>query len=106
MSERNLMALRLTKLNTILVKEIDTPVSFILNITDPLTDHQTRMLSVAAPWRPLKILAHVGEWNNILQAMDAEVLVIETPPKQQAPKHKQSLRWGLVKRKRGYFSHD
>jgi hypothetical protein len=106
MNERSLIALRLTTLNTLLVKEIDTPVSFKLNIVDPLTDQQTRMLSVATPWRPLKILAQLGDWNEPLQAADAVVLVIETPPKSHAPKHKATLRWGLVKRKRGYFSHD
>jgi hypothetical protein len=104
--EPRFTALRLIRSDTLLVKEINLPVSFKLHITDPLTDAQMRILATASPFNPLTVGAQIGSWNDLMQGVDATITVIETPPKLAAPKHTATLRWGLTKRKRGFFSHD
>jgi hypothetical protein len=101
-----LVALKLIKLDTILVKEINSPVSFKLTLSEPLTDPQLHMLSPTTPWNPLKITACIGEWNDSLQAFNATVSMIEAPARKPTIKRPMTLRWGLVKRKRGFLSHD
>jgi hypothetical protein len=99
-------AIRLVKADTLLVKKTDQPVSLKLNLVDPLTDAQMRLLAQASPWSPLIILVQLGQWNDRLLALDAVVTEIESPPRNLVHKHTNKLRWGLVKRKRGFFSHD
>jgi len=99
-------AIKLIKHDTLLVKTPDQPITIKLNITDPLTTAQMRMLATASPYSPLIINTQVGKWNDDLQAMDAKIVTIESLSKQPVSKHRNTLRWGLVKRKRGYFSHD
>jgi hypothetical protein len=99
-------ALKLIKTNILLVKELNQPVCLKLNITEPLTDTQMRLLALATPWKPITIGAQISEWNNALQALDAVIAAIETQGKIPVQKHHKTLRWGLVKRKRGFISHD
>lgn len=101
-----LIALRLGTIDSLVVKEAHTPVAFKLNITDPLTDAQLNLLSLASPWKPMTVHAVLGEWNEALKSFDASITVIEAPSKPIAPKHMKTLRWGQVKRKRGFVSHD
>jgi hypothetical protein len=84
----------------------DQPVALKLNAVEPLADAQMRLLCLASPWNPFMIRARLGEWNDALQAFDAVVVEIESPPKLPAPEHRKTLRWGLQKRKRGLISHD
>ena len=100
------VALKLISANILLVKEPNQPVCLKLSITEPLTDTQMRLLALATPWNPITIGAHTSEWNNTLQTLDAEITAIETHGKLPVQKHHKTLRWGLVKRKRGFISHD
>ena len=99
-------AIKLIKHDTLLVKELKNPVAFKLNIVDPLTTAQMGMLALASPYKPLIITAKLGSWNNQAQAMDAEVNTIESLSKPPTLKHRNVLRWGLSKRKRGFLAHD
>jgi hypothetical protein len=99
-------AIRLVKSDTLLVKTPDQPVSLKLNLVDPLTNAQMRLLAQASPWNPLIIIAQLGKWNDELLAINATVTEIESPPRNIPPKHTKKLRWGLIKRKRGFISHD
>jgi transcriptional regulator len=100
------VALKLISTNILLVKEPNQPVCLKLSITESLTDTQMRLLALATPWNPITIGAHTSEWNNALQTLDAEITAIETHGKLPVQKHHKTLRWGLVKRKRGFISHD
>ena len=99
-------AMKLIAHDTLLVKETANPVAFKLHITDPLTAAQMGMLALASPYKPLIITVETGQWNDALQAMDAKIDTIESHPKIPPLKHRSVLRWGLVKRKRGYLYHD
>ena len=101
-----MIALRLEKLDALVVKAPHTPITFNLNIIEPLTSAQLNLLSVAAPWRTMTVETEIHGWNSDLQRFDATISVIEGHPRIQAPKHTKRLRWGQVKRKRGFISHD
>jgi hypothetical protein len=101
-----LTALRLERIDSLVVKEPHTPVTFKLNLVDPLSDAQLNLLTLASPWKPMMVDAILGEWNERGKSFDAVIAVIETPSKSVAPKHVKKLRWGQVKRKRGFISHD
>ena len=104
--ELRLAALRLIKIDLLLVKESLTPVAYMLKITEPLTDAQLNRLALATPWAPVMIEACVGTWNDKSAWFDASITQIETTSKIAAVKHKKTLQWGQVKRKRGFISHD
>jgi hypothetical protein len=106
MEESRLAALRLINADTLLVKQTDQPVAFKLNVTDPLSDAQMRLLALASPWNHIIVHAHMGEWSDALQAYNTTITAIETPPRDPVLKHTKTLRWGLRKRKRGFISHD
>ena len=99
-------AIKLIKHNSLLVKEPKRPVVFKLHITDPLTTAQMRMLAAATPYRPLTVTAQTGSWNDALKSMNATITTIESLPKPIPLKHSKTLRWGLMKRKHGFLSHD
>jgi hypothetical protein len=99
-------ALKLIRHDTLLVKEVDSPVAFKLYITDPLTTAQMGMLATASPFSPLIITIQTERWNDAMQALDASINTIESRPRPAPSKHRIVLRWGLTKRKRGYLSHD
>ena len=101
-----LMAIRLIKIDTLMVKEPLLPIAFKINITEQLTEAQLSRLVLASPWMPMAIEVQLGDWNNTKGSFDATISSIESLPKTPAVKHKKTLRWGQVKRKRGYMSHD
>ena len=105
-STTRLVALRLEALDSLVVKEPHTPVAFKLNLTDPLSDAQLHMLTLASPWKPMNIESTISGWNERLQCFDATISVIETPSKKPTPQPMKQLKWGQVKRKRGFVSHD
>ena len=104
--ERRLTALRLVKIDILIVKESLTPVAYMLKITEPLTDAQLKRLTLATPWAPVIIEACVGAWDENAAWFDASISLIETQSKIAAAKHKKTLQWGQVKRQRGFISHD
>jgi hypothetical protein len=106
MSISRLTALRLTKLNSLLVKEQQSPVTFKMNIVEPLSEAQLNCLVQATPWNPTTIEAQIGPWNPELASFDATITLIEMPSKIPTQTHRKVLKWGHVKRKRGYLSHD
>lgn len=106
METARLTALKLVNMSTLLVKETHTPVVFKLNLVEPLSNAQLNLLAVATPWKPSVIEAVVTQWNDEVQAFDASITTIETPPKTQTQKQSKTLRWGQVKRKRGFAFHD
>lgn len=105
-SSLSFVALRLIKSNKLLVKEPNTPLTLKLNLVEPLTDAQFRLLSMATPSNPINITAYVGKWTTYQQAFDSYVVLIESPYKPPIHQHTKTLRWGLSKRKRGFISHD
>jgi hypothetical protein len=96
----------LTKLNCLLVKEQRLPVTFKLNIVEPLSEAQLNCLVQATPWNPTTIEAQIGPWNQGLASFDATITLIEMPSKIPIQTHRKVLKWGHVKRKKGYLSHD
>ena len=101
-----LIALRLEKINLLVVKEPHTPITFCLNLIEPLTNAQSNLLAIAAPWRTMAVETEIHGWNSDLRCFDATISIIEGHLRIQAPKHMKRLRWGHVKRKRGFISHD
>ncbi len=101
-----LMAIRLIRIDTLMVKEPLLPIAYKINITEQLTEAQLNRLALVSPWMPMAIEVQLGDWNNAKGSFDATISSIESPPKTPAVKHKRTLRWGQVKRKRGYMSHD
>lgn len=107
MTVSRLAALRLTSIDTLTVKEPSLPVAYRLNITEPLSNAQLNRLVLATPWKPMMIEATVGEWNDDTKSFDASIEVIESQPKIPTPKlKKNTLKWGHVKRKRGFVAYD
>ena len=102
-----LVALRLETIDTLVVKEPHTPVTFRLNIVEPLATAQLNLLATTSPWKALTVGTEIHGWNSRLQCFDATISIIEGHPRLPAPpKHTRRLRWGQVKRKRGFVSHD
>lgn len=101
-----LAVLRLASTNVVYAKEPSSPVVLALSVLEPLSDHQLRHLSVAAPWNPVMIEAAVDDtWHNNL-GFGARIFSIETMPKVPVVQPKRRLRPGVYKRKRGFLFHD
>jgi hypothetical protein len=98
--------MRLERMHLLVVKEPHTPITFKLNIIEPLTPGQLTLLALATPWKTIAVETEIHDWNSNTRCFDATISVIEGQPKTQAPKHMKRLRWGHVKRKRGFISHD
>ena len=104
--ETRLTALKLVKLDLLMVKEPLTPVAFMLKLTEALTDAQLNLLGLATPWTPVTVEACVGTFNESTRCFNASITLIEAPSRIPTTKHKKTLQWGQVKRKRGYISYD
>jgi hypothetical protein len=95
-----LAVLRLVGTGLFYAKEPESPVVLALSVSEPLHDLQLKHLAVAAPWNPVMIEAFV-------EGTRARIDVIEPlPPRIPVAQPKRRLRPGLVRRKRGFLSHD
>ncbi len=106
METTRLVALKLVTIKSLLVKDLHTPAVFKLNITEPMLDAQLSLLALATPWKPTIIEAQIEEWDDETLAFKASIKTIEPPPKIQTQKQAKTLKWGQIKRKRGFISHD
>jgi len=106
METTRLVALKLVTVKSLLVKDPHTPAVFKLNFAEPLLDAQLSLLALATPWKPTIIEARIEEWDDEVLAFKASIETIESPPKIQLQKQARTLKWGQVKRKRGFVSHD
>jgi hypothetical protein len=98
------VAIRLSNISTLHVKEPNSPVVISLHLPEPLSDAQLRHLSITSPLNPVFVEASVGGWNNESKTFDSVVSTIEVYPQAKAPPPSRKLR--AVKRKRGYAFHD
>ena len=96
-------ALRLVTTKSLYVKESTSPVCLSLRITEPLSPNQILHLSLASPWNPIAIEAHVdSEWRD--GGFGASVEVIHIMPKLPVQKNvRRRLRPGMNKRKRVFY---
>ena len=93
-------ALRLATTTSLYVKEPTSPVCLSLRLTEPLSANQIRHLSLASPWNPIAIEAHVDdEWRD--GGFGAAVEVIHLMPRLPVQKNvSRKLRAGMHKRQR------
>ena len=97
---QRLVVIRLHDLYTCVAKAADSPVVSILRFTDPLSEPQLRILSLATPFAPVVVTANVSD-DWVCGAWRAELVTVESPVKMPVVSKKRKIRAGVAVRKRG-----
>ena len=97
---QRLVVIRLHDLYTCVAKAEKSPVVSIIRFTDPLSEPQLRILSLATPFAPVVITANVSD-DWVCGAWRAELVTVESPVKMPVFGRKRRVRVGVAVRKRG-----